>query len=90
MKYKRPPSEKPAKARPFVFVGRWRSEDMPRWVCRCKTLEDAKGEAQTFFRNHTTGSLKGGLLHELDGTTHVFYANGDYFCTIPPLSSFDT
>ena len=90
MKRKNPPSKKPAKAFPFVFVGIWRDENGPLAVSRCRTLIAAKDAARSFFCQHTTGSIKGGLLHELDGTTHVFYANGDYFCTIPPLSSFDT
>ena len=77
--YKKP---KPTKARPFVFEGRWRNGG-PLVVARCKTMEDARDAARNFFNNHTTGSIKGGYIHELDGTTHIFLANGDYLCTVP-------
>ena len=63
----------------------WRNGG-PQVVSRCKTMEDARDAARNFFTKHTTGSLKGGLIKELDGTTHVFHANGDYYCTVPPLA----
>lgn len=77
--------DKPNKRFPFVFIGLWRSENTPLVTRRCKTLDEAKDAARNFFCKHTTGSVKGAKIKLLDGTTHIFDANGNYFLTVPPV-----
>lgn len=75
-------STNPTKTKPYVFVGKFRNENMPPWIERCATLKQAQDAARNFYGKHTEGSILSGTIIDENGK-HVFNAAGDYLFTVP-------